>query len=111
MRHNCLISRESGNAYVTKRTKLLFGQNISQTYVNIAPSDPCWNCGSTEKGAHFFCKQCKALQKPNYNVNYFHLLGVDETFDINLGDLSKKFRQLQSVLHPDKFSNATDVSK
>lgn len=111
VRHNCILAREPINSNTRRHTELLLCPSHTRNLVNKSPSEPCWKCGSTEKGTYFFCEHCKALQKPDDNANYFHLLGVHETFDINLSDLSKKFRQLQSVLHPDKFSNATDVSE
>ncbi|KAK3923703.1 Iron-sulfur cluster co-chaperone protein HscB [Frankliniella fusca] len=68
----------------------------------------CWKCGAKERRSFFFCQQCDALQEPGSNYNYFKLLGVNQTFDIDNQELSKKFRHLQSVLHPDKFSNASE---
>ncbi|XP_026290388.1 iron-sulfur cluster co-chaperone protein HscB [Frankliniella occidentalis] len=73
---------------------------------NSAPS--CWKCGGKERKSSFFCNECSALQKPESNYNYFQLLGVIQTFNIDAHELSKKFRDLQTVLHPDKFSNASE---
>lgn len=36
--------------------------------------------------------------------NYFSLLNMKENFAINPIELTKYFRELQSYLHPDKFS-------
>lgn len=83
--------------------------SLTRSFVN-SVSPPCWNCGQTERESKFFCQKCKALQKPSNNYNFFHLLDVKETFEIDTNELSKKFRQLQSLLHPDKFSNASNVS-
>lgn len=63
----------------------------------------CWNCD--EPSPHVFCQSCNCLQRPNLNDNYFQLLGVDREFNVNETTLSKKFKDLQKVLHPDKFSN------
>lgn len=111
VRHNCILAREPSISNARRHAELLLCPCHSRNLVNKSLSEPCWKCGSTEKGTYFFCEHCKALQKPDDNANYFHLLGAHESFDINLSDLSKKYRQLQSVLHPDKFSNATDVSE
>lgn len=81
-----------------------------QTFATNVDESPCWKCGKPGREARFFCKDCNALQKPDKSYNNFHLLGLSETFDIDSSELSKKFRQLQTVLHPDKFSNASDVS-
>lgn len=83
----------------------------SRTFSSKLDVGPCWKCGKSRREAGFFCEDCNALQKPNKNYNYFHLLGLSETFDVNPGELTTKFRQLQGVLHPDKFSNASDDEK
>lgn len=89
----------------------------------------CWSChkplhisiaGTKES---FFCSSCGSLQEVNINYvrewkyiplvislinylqNYFSLFGITEHFALNQNELTKKFREFQSVLHPDKFSN------
>ncbi|XP_075216096.1 iron-sulfur cluster co-chaperone protein HscB-like protein, mitochondrial [Lycorma delicatula] len=69
----------------------------------------CWNCGVTV--SNLFCNNCNSLQKVNEKNNYFELLGLNITYDLKLAELAKKYRQLQSVLHPDKFSNKTTEEK
>lgn len=68
----------------------------------------CWSCGTAV--ASLFCGNCNTLQKVNKKRNYFDLLGLDFNYDVKLSDLSQKYRQLQSVLHPDKFANKSSVS-
>ena len=40
--------------------------------------------------------------------NHFELFGVPVGFDIDTSQLAEKYRELQRVLHPDRFANATD---
>ncbi len=56
-----------------------------------------------------FCEKCRALQEPKPGATHFDVLGVDQRFDINASDLTQKFRRLQSTLHPDKFTQKSQV--
>jgi len=39
---------------------------------------------------------------------HFELFELPVAFDVDLSDLSKRYRELQRVVHPDKFVNASD---
>lgn len=69
----------------------------------------CWQCDYPFK-SEFFCQKCKALQEPPGKLNYFQIIGVHESYDINGKELHKKYRDLQNVLHPDRFGNKTEAS-
>ncbi|XP_073948233.1 iron-sulfur cluster co-chaperone protein HscB-like protein, mitochondrial [Choristoneura fumiferana] len=66
----------------------------------------CWSCGQNIKilVENLFCSNCKSLQKPSKD-NYFKVLGVSETFDLDENDLARRFKELQKYLHPDKYAN------
>ena len=68
----------------------------------------CWNCSKPEVLDLHFC-DCGAVLPPILNVTYFDILGVQMKFDLNTEQLTKKFRDLQRILHPDKFSQKTMV--
>jgi molecular chaperone HscB len=40
--------------------------------------------------------------------NYFELFGLPVSFDIDLQQLSERFRDLQRSVHPDRYANASD---
>ncbi|XP_053617360.1 iron-sulfur cluster co-chaperone protein HscB [Plodia interpunctella] len=67
----------------------------------------CWSCGKENQVlvSNLFCPNCKTLQKPRKDNNYFSVLGVEETYDQNENDLAKRYKDLQKYLHPDKFAN------
>ncbi|XP_023947624.2 iron-sulfur cluster co-chaperone protein HscB [Bicyclus anynana] len=67
----------------------------------------CWSCGKNDNNliSNLFCSHCKALQKPDKAENYFCILGVKETYDVDETDLAKKYKDLQKYLHPDKYAN------
>lgn len=43
--------------------------------------------------------------------NFFELFSLPVSFDIDLKLLSAKFRDLQQVVHPDRFANSSDQEK
>lgn len=64
----------------------------------------CWKCGTESQNSSIFCENCSVIQKPLNKGNYFKTLGINEVFDVDLKMLTKKYREMQSVLHPDKYS-------
>ena len=42
------------------------------------------------------------------SLNYFELFGLPVVFDIDTAFLAGRYRELQRVVHPDRFANATD---
>lgn len=40
--------------------------------------------------------------------NYFDIFGLSVSFDVDTADLAERYRELQRVVHPDRFANATD---
>lgn len=69
----------------------------------------CWNCKFPYK-SELFCSKCKSLQEMPGELTYFDIIGVKKDFDIDKGDLQRKYRQMQNRLHPDKFGNSSEVS-
>lgn len=43
-----------------------------------------------------------------HTQTYFELFDLPVSFDLELQDLSQRYRELQRVVHPDKFANASD---
>ena len=69
----------------------------------------CWKCGSKSQDSSLFCKECNSIKKPNINSSYFDLFGVKHRYEINEKELATKYRKMQNVLHPDRFSTKTKV--
>jgi len=44
-------------------------------------------------------------------INYFELFGLPATFEVDLEDLSLRYRDLQRAVHPDRFANSTEQEK
>ncbi len=43
--------------------------------------------------------------------DYFELFGIEPRFDIDTAELSRRYRQLQQTVHPDRYANATDQER
>jgi len=68
----------------------------------------CWNCGHTSSSYHIFCANCNKIQDFDDTFNYFDVLGIPHDFEVDISNLTKKFRSLQAILHPDKFSQKSE---
>lgn len=69
----------------------------------------CWNCSSSEISENF-CVFCKMIQPIDKELNYFDILGIESSFKIHRNELTKSYRKLQNIFHPDKFSAKSEVS-
>jgi molecular chaperone HscB len=47
----------------------------------------------------------------DFRQNYFQLFDLSESFDIDLGVLAERYRQLQRALHPDRFASGSDQER
>lgn len=70
----------------------------------------CWNCNYVYK-SELFCSKCKVLQEPPENVTYFDIMGIPKSYDVTVTQIQKKYKELQKLLHPDKFSTKSEKEK
>eukprot|EP00127_Corallochytrium_limacisporum_P000369 Clim_evm64s11 gene=Clim_evmTU64s11 len=68
----------------------------------------CWSC-KEELGHHedMFCDTCEVVQPPRKDATYFDLMKVEPGMQIDEKELTKRFRELQWLLHPDKYHQRT----
>jgi hypothetical protein len=85
---------------------LIYPTIFREFRIKCAPQ--CWKCGCDIQNSSLFCSKCKTIQKPDENKNYFDVLGIEQSFEVEDKELTTKYRRLQNVLHPDRFS-ARDV--
>ncbi|KAG2377340.1 hypothetical protein C9374_009251 [Naegleria lovaniensis] len=85
---------------------------------------PCWNC-ETELSCHLlFCSSCNKIQPPSSethgtlsgqypetSIDYFTLMDLPHEFSVNPKVLHEKYKELQKVLHPDKFAQKSETEK
>jgi molecular chaperone HscB len=65
----------------------------------------CWSCQKAA-GDGILCAACNAVQPPDPKADYFHVLGIERAFAIDLGDLEKRYKETTKILHPDRFARA-----
>lgn len=72
----------------------------------------CWNCQTVlDIRPCLFCKNCSIIQSSeDQNLNYFELFNINVQYDIDTVQLTSNFRKLQNLMHPDRFSNKTEVN-
>lgn len=67
-------------------------------------SSLCWSCQAVVGSNDLFCPSCSSIQPPNESKDFFQLLDCERSFNIDVQDLQRKYRNLQRLLHPDYFS-------
>lgn len=76
-------------------------------------TERCWNC-RTEVHGTFFCPatKCGVLLEPSSrNSDYFSLFNLPVRFDVDLEALDRTYKAMQRQLHPDRFSNKSEVEQ
>jgi hypothetical protein len=92
------------NALV-KQSKRLSTQNFKH----------CWKCDHKIDKLSILCSvpECSMIQPftNNNKVDYFDLFGIPRSFSVDEAVLRKKLKDLQMLLHPDKFSTKSSEEK
>uniref|UniRef100_A0A0N5CWU6 J domain-containing protein n=1 Tax=Thelazia callipaeda TaxID=103827 RepID=A0A0N5CWU6_THECL len=65
----------------------------------------CWKCHRIIDCLKVICSTIQPVEFENY----FDYLGMHPHFDVDISLLKKNFHRLQSNVHPDKFSNSSQV--
>lgn len=64
----------------------------------------CWSCRQ-DTGKRPFCKHCVKIQPVDELGNFFDLFGLDKSFELDPGNLKKKFFELSRKFHPDFYAD------
>lgn len=109
--YRLVASRRKGQCYVYTQWshKALIFSTIYRELCNNCTSSNCWKCGYEIQAFSLICSRCSTLQKPDESNNYFDVLGIKEGFEVEDRELRTKYRKLQNVLHPDRFSGKNSV--
>ncbi|XP_036337810.1 iron-sulfur cluster co-chaperone protein HscB [Rhagoletis pomonella] len=116
----CLVPNSAGEknelvkSAITRAAGCAAKCMVTQQVRKYAPStgktlieNACWNCKRSGRKNHMMCQFCGYLQDVDMDINYFELLNFPNSFSLDQKDLTRRFRQLQTIVHPDKFSNKT----
>lgn len=74
-----------------------------------ASMSKCSKCSANIEN-NIFCSACGTLQKHNA-YDYFSLLNIAPSFNLDLADLDRKYFALQQKLHPDRFVSKDSSQK
>ncbi len=66
----------------------------------------CWHCRSDAPEGAIFCPACRKIQPVGRKEDYFSLLGLERSYDLDPAALDRSFRDLSRQLHPDRFARA-----
>ena len=84
-------------------------QNCTPQFIK---SRDCWKCGSVlHHDSSLFCEstECGVIQELDQDgCNFFRLFGFEERFDLDDSLLETRFKNLQRLLHPDKFATKSN---
>jgi molecular chaperone HscB len=98
--------------------RIFFSRNIFSKNANLVNFSQkynynCWSCNrllTNEERREFFCPCDKKKILPvNISINYFDMFKLNKYYDVDIGLLTKNFRQLMRKLHPDIYTQSADV--
>lgn len=61
--------------------------------------------------ADFICGRCESPQEVSHKLNYFEVFNEVQKYDIDVSKLQRTFRNLQRLLHPDKFATKSEKER
>jgi molecular chaperone HscB len=65
----------------------------------------CWSC-EREAGGEPLCGTCAAPQPPDAGADHFAVLGLERRYDLDVGAVEARYKELSRRLHPDRFARA-----
>jgi hypothetical protein len=76
--------------------------------------EQCWKCQRTidRNESPIYCPCEKHVLLPlRSEIDFFHLFDLSRSFELDTKNLTKVFRNKMKTLHPDTFTNKSDVRK
>jgi molecular chaperone HscB len=65
----------------------------------------CWNCQG-ETGGRPFCPACGKIAARPPGATHFNMFELPPSYDVDIPQLERRFRELSLQLHPDRFAQA-----
>ncbi|XP_078490429.1 iron-sulfur cluster co-chaperone protein HscB-like isoform X1 [Ciona intestinalis] len=108
---NCLHIHVQTQSFIPKQV-FVSNAKIKRRYATLVENaeelrsskEICWKCSEKVKTSEFFCASCGTVLPVKNSDSYFTLFNLQVDFDISSPLLQNKFKKLQKLLHPDKFS-------
>jgi molecular chaperone HscB len=70
----------------------------------------CWSC-EKNPGEGLLCAHCQAVQPPDPRADHFRVLGVARSFELDVTELERRYKEMTKVLHPDRFARADERAR
>jgi len=51
------------------------------------------------------------MQQTDLTSDFFTLFGLPLSFEVNISELTSRYREMQRAVHPDRFANASDAER
>ncbi|MBE7562072.1 Fe-S protein assembly co-chaperone HscB [Acidithiobacillus sp. HP-6] len=74
-------------------------------------AEVCIQCGAELNAPPALCHSCGAIQPFRAELSLFGVVGLPESYDLNLQELRSQVLQLQKILHPDRFARADATTR
>jgi len=72
----------------------------------------CWKCNANTTATTHLCGSCGSIQPlDRSNINFFDIFGIPLSFRVDTSQLSRRHKELQKLLHPDKFAQKSTREK
>lgn len=110
--------------FSTRGRKRDFVSSSASSFPEHAAKFECWSCFTEQEQQSqgkeedreeisFFCKKCAAIKHPDtfHKVSHYRLLSVPERFSVDKKQVELSMKNLQKILHPDKFSSAGQMKR
>ena len=88
---------------------------FTTSYSNIIKEKICKSCKVKKLENKYVCGMCKTIReiRPSQylnKLNFFSVFNMNSEFKIDKGALDHKYKELQKVVHPDKYALSDEVS-
>ncbi|KAE8634396.1 hypothetical protein XENTR_v10002292 [Xenopus tropicalis] len=103
----CIKSATSAMSRSTLRSSCTYSL---RSFCVTSQSRLCWRCQAEMSRAELFCPTCTSLQPPDESKDFFQVLDCEKSFNVDTQELQRKYRNLQRLLHPDFFSQKSELS-
>ncbi|XP_078429746.1 DNAJ heat shock N-terminal domain-containing protein [Wolffia australiana] len=72
----------------------------------------CWNCGAPPPAEPFLvCAACASVQPVDPSLDFFQIFSLEREYDVRVGELERKYKDWQKMLHPDLVHTKSEREK
>ena len=98
--------------YIPRQASLQHVSSLSCRFVSSSAASRCPSCSALLPTPLPACPQCFFVTKLPPTATFYDIMGLpydSNPFEVDPAQLKNRFRELQRVIHPDKWSNKGEV--